>query len=174
VVRHDDDDEGAREEQRTRRGWGEALRLRSSADGEREPEVERSSAGRAGTERTAVQQIVDGSRPAERRGTGAAPRVAQRETTGCRGARQPRRELQTRGSSPERSRRARARWPGSGAAAATARRWCRREQQVAGRCTNRCARMGARHGQTDARVRQQGLTALAQPWLDMVGGQRRG
>jgi len=76
VVRHDDDDEGAREEQRTRRGRGEALRLRSSADGEREPEVERSSAGRAGTERTAVQQIVDGSRPAERRGTGAAPRVA--------------------------------------------------------------------------------------------------
>jgi len=124
VVRHDDDDEGAREEQRTRRGRGEALRLRSSADGEREPEVERSSAGKAGTERTAVQQIVDGSRPAERRGTGAAPRVAQRKTTGCRGARQPRRELQTRGSSPERSRRARARWPGSGAAAATTRRWC--------------------------------------------------
>ena len=75
VVRHDDD-EGAREEQRTRRGRGEALRLRSSADGECEPEVERSSVGRAGTGRMAVQQTVDGSRPAERRGTGAAPRVA--------------------------------------------------------------------------------------------------
>ena len=80
MVRHDDDDEGAREEQRTRRGRGEALRLRSSADGEREPEVERSSAGKAGTERTAVQQIVDGSRPAERRGTGASEHGMEMET----------------------------------------------------------------------------------------------